>query len=137
MALSNPPRPTSRMRPRPKPVQGGFTLAEVLVALAVLAIALAAVLGVTSQSIKTTIDLRDRTLAMWLAQDRLTLHQLRHDWPAPDTTSGETQASGRTWYWREQVSSTPQVDIRKVEIDIRADEKKEVLAHLAGYLRRP
>jgi general secretion pathway protein I len=121
----------------PRPAQGGFTLAEVLVALAVLAIALAAVLGVTSQSVKTTISLRDRTQAMWLAQDRLTLHQLQHDWPPPDTTSGETEASGRKWYWQEQVATTPQTDIRRVEISIRADEKKEVLGHLVGYLRRP
>ncbi len=120
----------------PKHSQNGFTLAEVLVALAVLAIALAAVLGVTSQSIKTTIDLRDRTLAMWQAQDRMTLHQLQHDWLAADTTSGESQVNGRTWYWKEQISSTPQVDIRRVEIEIRADEKKEVLAHLVGYLRK-
>ncbi len=134
MALSNPLTP---MRPMPRPVQRGFTLAEVLVALAVLAIALAAVLGVTSQSIQTTVALRDRTLAMWLAQDRLTFHQLEHAWPSPDTTTGETKASGRTWYWREQVSATPQADMRKVEIDIRADEKKEVLAHLVGYLRKP
>lgn len=120
--------------PRP---QGGFTLAEVLVALAVLAIALAAILGVVSQSIQTTIALRDRTLAMWQAQDRLTLHQLLHDWPASDTTTGSTDVNGRTWFWREQVSTTPQADMRRVEIEIRADESKEVLAHLVGYLRRP
>ncbi len=134
MAPSNPPHP---MPPMPKHVQGGFTLAEVLVALAVLAIALAAVLGVTSQSIQTTIALRDRTLAMWQAQDRMTLHQLRHDWPAADTTTGESPVNGRTWYWKEQVSTTPQVDILRVEIEIRADEKKEVLGHLVGYLRKP
>jgi general secretion pathway protein I len=120
-----------------RPVQGGFTLAEVLVALAVLAISLAAILGVVSQSIHTTIALRDRTLAMWQAQDRLTLHQLQRDWPAPDTTTGNTEAGGRTWFWHEQVSTTPQADMRRVEIEIRADETKEVLAHLVGYLRRP
>lgn len=119
------------------PAQRGFTLAEVLVALAVLAIAMAAVLGVMSQSIQTTVALRDRTLAMWLAQDRLTLQQLQRVWPSPDTLTGETRAYGRTWYWREQVSATPQADMRRVEIDIRADETKEVLAHLVGYLRRP
>ncbi len=120
-----------------RPVQRGFTLAEVLVALAILAIALAAVLGSTSQAIQTTIALRDRTQAMWLAQDRLTFLQLERAWPSPDTTTGETEASGRKWFWREQVSSTPQADMRKVEIDIRLDETKEVLAHLVGYLREP
>ena len=130
MARSKFPSPMSR------PAQGGFTLAEVLVALAVLAIAMAAILGVVSQSIRTTIALRDRTEAMWLAQDRLTLHQLQRDWPAPDTTSGVVEVRGRQWYWREQVSTSPQADIRRIELDIRAAENKENLAHLIGYLRK-
>jgi general secretion pathway protein I len=130
MARSNRPCPMH------KSPQAGFTLAEVLVALAVLAIALAAVLGVVSQSIHTTVALRDRTQAMWLAQDRLTLHQLQHDWPALDTTTGVTEDGGRKWYWREQVSSSPQTEMRRIEIEIRESENKEVLAHLAGYLRR-
>ncbi len=130
MARSKSPSPMSR------PTQGGFTLAEVLVALAVLAIAMAAILGVVSQSVHTTVALRDRTQAMWLAQDRLTLHQLQRDWPAADTTSGVTEAYGREWYWREQVSTLPQTDLRSVAIDIRAAENKENLAHLVGYLRK-
>ena len=130
MARSKSPSPMSR------PTQGGFTLAEVLVALAVLAIAMAAILGVVSQSVRTTIALRDRTEAMWLAQDRLTLHQLQRDWPAPDTTSGVVEVRGRQWYWREQVSTSSQADIRRIELDIRAAENKENLAHLIGYLRK-
>ena len=129
MARSKSPSPMSR------PTQGGFTLAEVLVALAVLAIAMAAILGVVSQSVRTTIALRDRTEAMRLAQDRLTLHQLQRDWPAPDTTSGVVEVHGRQWYWREQVSTSPQADIRRI-LDIRAAENKENLAHLIGYLRK-
>lgn len=130
MARSKSPSPMSR------PSQGGFTLAEVLVALAVLAIAMAAVLGVVSQSVHTTVALRDRTEALWLAQDRLTLHQLQRDWPSPDTTSGVVEVYGREWYWREQVSTSQQADIRRIEIDIRAAENKENLAHLIGYLRK-
>lgn len=130
MARSKSPSPMSRAS------QGGFTLAEVLVALAVLAIAMAAILGVVSQSVHTTVALRDRTVAMWLAQDRLTLHQLQRDWPSPDTTSGVVEVSGRQWYWREQVSTSQQADMRRIEIDIRAAENKENLAHLVGYLRK-
>lgn len=119
-----------------RPTQGGFTLAEVLVALAVLAIAMAAVLGVVSQSVGTTTALRERTEAMWLAQDRLTLHQLQRDWPSPDTTNGVVSVNGREWYWREEVTPSPQAEMRRIAIDIRAAENKESLAHLVGYLRK-
>ena len=122
--------------PMRRPTQGGFTLAEVLVALAVLAIAMAAVLGVVSQSVRTTTALRERTEAMWLAQDRLTLHQLQRDWPSPDTTNGVVSVNGREWYWREEVTPSPQVEMRRIAIDIRAAENKESLAHLVGYLRK-
>jgi len=46
----------------PARTQNGFTLVEVLVALAVLTIALAAVMRALSQSIDTSASLRDRNL---------------------------------------------------------------------------
>jgi general secretion pathway protein I len=115
----------------------GFTLIEVLVALAVLAIALAAVMRVVAQSGDTAIALRDRTQAMWVAQDRLREHQLQRDWPAADTRSGVSQFAGREWQWREQVIVTPLKELRRVEIDISAGEGRETLAHLVGFLRDP
>ncbi len=116
----------------------GFTLIEILVALAVLAIALAAVMRAIGQNIDTSVALRDRTMALWVAQNRLALHQLQHDWPAADTTEGDTEMAGRDWHWRQQVAATPDPDLRRIEIDVRAAPNgKEVLAHLVGFLRRP
>ena len=129
--------PLSRHNPKPDHAQRGFTLAEVLVALVVLAVALTAVLGVVGQSARTAADLRERTEAMWLVQDRMTLHQLARDWPDADTYTGDTETNGRKWYWREQVSTTPNTEIRRIEIEVRAVEGREALAQLAGYLRRP
>jgi general secretion pathway protein I len=129
--------PLSRSNLKSDRAQRGFTLAEVLVALAVLAVSLAAVLGVVGQSARTAVDLRDRTEAMWLAQDRLTEHQLKRDWPDADTTTGDSETNGRKWYWREQVTTTPNTEMRRIEIEVRAVEGREVLARLAGYLRRP
>ena len=129
--------PLSRHNPKSDSTQRGFTLAEVLVALVVLAVALTAVLGVVGQSARTAVDLRERTEAMWLVQDRMTLHQLARDWPDADTTTGDTEINGRKWYWREQVSTTPNTEIRRIEIEVRAVEGREALAQLAGYLRRP
>jgi len=115
----------------------GFTLIEVLVALAVLAIALAAVMRAVAQSADTAIALRDRTQAMWVAQDRLREHLLQRDWPSPDTRSGVSQFAGREWQWREQVLATPLKELRRIEIDITAVEGKETLARLVGFLRDP
>ena len=118
--------------------QGGFTLAEVLVALVVLTVALSAIMHTVAQSAQTSIALRDRAQALWVAQDRLTLHQLRRDWPGLDTATGHDEVNGRQWYWREKVTSSEGgPDLRLVDVEIRATEDGQVLAHLLGYLRRP
>jgi general secretion pathway protein I len=116
----------------------GFTLVEVLVALAVLAIALTAVMRVTAQSIDTSFALRERNLATWVAQNRLALHRLENRWPAVDTIDGDSEFADRTWYWRERVSTTPQANIRRIEIAIRSNaDDRAALARLVGYLRKP
>jgi len=114
----------------------GFTLVEVLVALAVLAIALAGIMRVTSQAISTSYTLRERNLALWVAQNRLVMHQLKRDWPDTDTVDGDAEMAGVKWFWREQVSATPQKDMRRIEISVRRTaDSKDSLVNLAGYLR--
>ena len=116
--------------------QRGFTLVEVLVALAVLAIALTAVMRTMAQAIDATATLRERHVALWLAQNRLAEHQMRRDWPAADTKDGDTEIGGEKWFWREQVSTTPEATIRRIEITIRRQAGSEdTQARLVGYLR--
>jgi general secretion pathway protein I len=127
---------SSQLRPS-HPEQTGFTLAEVLVAVAVLAIALAAVMRVTAQSAGTASEVRDRMQGLWVAEDRLALQQMRHDYPPPDTKSGDTDWFGRKWYWTDKIQTTQVVGIRRIEIEIRADEKGTVFGHVVGLLREP
>lgn len=114
----------------------GFTLVEVLVALAVLAIALSAVLRTMGQAIDATTTLRERNTALWVAQNRLVEHQMRRDWPAADTKDGEAEIGGIKWFWREQVSTTPEPRIRRIEITVRRiADSQNTQARLVGYLR--
>lgn len=115
----------------------GFTLVEVLVALAVLAIALAAVLHAMGQAIDLTAGLRDRTLALWVAEERATLHQLKQEWPSLDTSEGTMEFAGREWRWLERTASTPITDFRRTDIEIYAAGSKDRLATVAVFLRKP
>jgi general secretion pathway protein I len=111
---------------------------EVLVALAVLTIALAAVMRAMSQSIDTSASLRDRTIAMWVAQNRLTTHQVTRAFPALDTTEGDAEMAGRAWRWREEVKPAPdEPDMRQVHIEVRAASGEQPLARLVGFLTKP
>lgn len=118
------------------PTGKGFTLVEVLVALAVLAVALAAVSRVTALAIDTSAALRSRTLALWVAQDRLVSHQMQRLWPAIASTDGETEYAGRRFVWREQVMSTPLPGTRRIVIEVRAAPGEEALAELTGYVQQ-
>ncbi len=106
-------------------------------AIAILAVALAAGIGLVSQSINTSAGLRDRTLALWVAQDRLREHQLLRDWPSPDTRSGTSTLGGRDWSWREQVIATAMPKMRRIEIEVQDSAGRGTLAHLTGFLREP
>ena len=121
-------------------LETGFTLIEVLVALAVLTIALAAVMRALSQSIDTSASLRDRTVAMWVAQNRLVTHQiqLQRGLPALDTTEGDVEMAGHKWLWREEVKAAPgEPAMRQIHIEVRATTSPQPLARLIGFLAQP
>jgi general secretion pathway protein I len=114
----------------------GFTLIEVMVALVVLAVALAAVIRLLGQSADGAMALRDRTLARWVAEDRLTRHALMRDWPAIDNIEGEAEMGGRTFKWREQVSATQVERLRRIDVTV-LDEKGASLVLMTGFASRP
>ena len=116
--------------------QRGFTLLEVLAALAIVAFGLAALWKGLGQGIAVTQGLPDRVMARWVAQDRLVLRQARGDWPDTRTYDGETEMGGRTWFWEEQVSTTDSERLRRVTVSVGASEEDPSLVSLEGYVHR-
>lgn len=127
-------------RPMVRPGAAGFTLIEVLVALAILAVALGAAMRVAGSSVATAVELKQRSLALWVAQDRLAAHRvrgMRGEWSPPGSGEGETIQAGLIFRWRETVAATPHADFRRIEIRVSAGAGGDrVLVDLAGYLPR-
>ncbi|MFC4277846.1 type II secretion system minor pseudopilin GspI [Achromobacter aloeverae] len=71
------------MRHAPRRPQGGFTLIEVLVALAIIAVALAAALRATGVLAQNNHALRDKTLALVAAENRMAELRLSQVLPDP------------------------------------------------------
>lgn len=130
-------RPPRKSVMTPRKHCAGFTLIEVIVALAVLAIALAAVMHAISQAVDISASLRDRSIALWVAQDRLALHRMRRDWPAISNIEGTTEMAGEVWRWREKVVTTPVADLRRIEVEVRDATGEDVLVRLVGFVRNP
>ena len=69
-----------------------------------------------AQSADGATLLKQRTLALWVAQNRLAAAQLATPWPALGTREGEAVQAGTRFVWRENVSGTPNPSFRKIEI---------------------
>ncbi len=115
--------------------QNGFTLIEVLVALVILAITMAAISRTAGSSIRHVDALRARVVADWVAQNRLALHQARGDWLPTGIQTGEEAQAGQTYPWREEVVATPNPTLRRIVVNVYApDDARLSLRELTGYL---
>lgn len=113
----------------------GFTLLEVLVALAILAIAMAAVSRTANSSVQHVEALRARIVANWVAQDRMALHQARSDWLPTGSTSGQETQAGVDYPWQEQVTATPNPTMRRIVVSVYdPKDRQHVLREITGYL---
>lgn len=113
----------------------GFTLVEVLVALAILAVALAAGFRSVAQSAESATALKSRTLALWVAQNRLAAAQLEAPAPAVGEQNGSEAQAGVTFSWHITISGTPNPAFHKIEISVAdASTPDYVLTRLVGYL---
>jgi general secretion pathway protein I len=114
----------------------GFTLLEVLVALALLALTFAAALGATARTASDTAYLRDKTLATWVASNELTRVSLVGDWPAPGVRRGSSPMAGREWNWELRIVATADQDVHRLELTV-GDAEGSPMVQLVGYLARP
>ncbi len=113
----------------------GFTLLEVIVALAVIAFSLAAAASAVSNSAGTASSLQQRTYAHWVAMNKMTELHATKKWPSTSTTKGSTLMARHEWFWSVKVSKTPNQKIRRVDVRVRADENDESpLVTLTGFI---
>ena len=113
----------------------GFTLIEVLVALAIVSIALMSALRAAGQGTSNVDELRSRLLAGWVAENRLAEHRARADWLPLGIQRGTSSEGGLDFAWREEVIATPNAAFRRVDVRVFATaEESHSLAHLAGFI---
>ena len=125
---------TDRRRAR----AAGFTLVEVLVALAIVSIALLAALRAAAQSTTSTGELRARLLAGWVAENRLAEHRARGAWLPLGIQRGGEREAGIEFAWREEVIATPHPAFRRIDVFVSAvPEESRALAHFTGFVVNP
>jgi len=100
------------MRVRYQPARAGFTLIEVLVALAVAALALLALARAGSNALATQAELEQRTLALWVADNRLA--ELR---------------------WQSLIQPAPGGALWRIDVVVLDQDDSPLLTHI-GFMQR-
>jgi general secretion pathway protein I len=97
----------------------GFTLVEVLVALVIVAAGASAVLSSLNSAAVSTVYLRDKTFARWIADNRIAETRLATNAPQNGKTEGEVDYAGRRWQWRQQITDGQFPGLRRVDVSVR------------------
>jgi len=114
----------------------GFTLIEILVALVVLAIGLSAAWSSLGAATDETVSLREKVLARWVAEDRLTQLELKGEWPALDTKEGDATMGDRKFHWIQDTEVTPVMKLRRVVVSVVPPGGKVPLVTLTGFVEQ-
>jgi len=118
----------------------GFTLLEVLVALAVLALSMGAVIKATSDYTNNQSYLRDRTMALWVARNVLVQFQVDKEWPKVGERKGTQEMGNREWRWLAVTSQTDEAELRRLDVEvfhIDSEDDELPLSVLSGFLVQP
>jgi general secretion pathway protein I len=115
----------------------GFTLVEVLVALMIIALGLAALMTAISTTANASGYLRDKALAQWIALNRLVEVRLNLQKFGQNTDTGELDYANRHWHYDTRYFDTSFASMRRVVVRVWAGDAKakgNPLAESSGFL---
>lgn len=119
----------------------GFTLLEVMVALAIFAVVSLAVMKSAAMSVRQTTAIQERSLAWWLAEDAMTKLRVRprteSNYPAPGVSRERVRMSDIEWTLETRIETTENDQVRRVEISVHPYAREgRPAATLVGFLGR-
>jgi general secretion pathway protein I len=120
---------------RPRQRMAGFTLIEVVVAMAIIVVVLAGLFFQINRVADTAFNLRQRTLAQWVALNRLTDFRLTGVPTVGQKPQGTIEYANAKWRWQAEVIATRiqgLVEIR-VSAALENDPKDTWLSTVEGF----
>jgi general secretion pathway protein I len=116
---------------------GGFTLIEVMVALAIIAVALGAGIRAAGALTDNAQRLADVSAAHWCAENHLTTLWLLHDFNALVDGEFPCEQLGRTYAIARKITPLPQgANYRRIDLTVRDDAGAPLLTLITTQGRR-
>lgn len=100
-----------------------MTLLEVMVAMAVFAIAGLTLMKTVNEQVVALATLEEKTFASWVADNQLVTVRLSGNWPNLSWSNGTEAMAGHTYYWRWHGVETSTPKFRAIDVEVRTEEK--------------
>ncbi len=115
----------------------GFTLIEIIIALVVISVALGAVIATTGNSVKQGAHIKDKTIALWVAQNVITDISIKKNWLSTGEKKYDVIMAGRQWFIKNNVTQTPDSNMRKMDVSVFTDQKAQnKIISLTAYIMK-
>ena len=112
----------------------GFTLIEVLVALAIVAIALGTIIAITSQDIMRVDSMQKRMFANWIAQNKLAENRLNNIKNSVGTKDGSIIYAGSEWTWEIVTSKSGIENLLRMDVSVSNANDDVSIRKLTGFV---
>jgi general secretion pathway protein I len=112
----------------------GFSLIEVLVALAILAVLASTVVLQGGSFGGQVFRLEDKSVALWIAQNAIDELRAGGNLQPDDGKSFEVEMAGREWVVRRTVATTPRAGFLRVVVDVTRQGEEGSVVTLTGFL---
>lgn len=120
-----------------KKISQGFTLIEVMLAMAIFAIAGVALVSSSNTHFTNLSHLENKMMANWVASNQLVEATLDKSWPPKNNKKGKVELAGREWFWLQKVAKTNDKNMSAVTIEVRTDQtQKSSLSSLTTYIAK-
>ncbi|WP_238132886.1 type II secretion system minor pseudopilin GspI [Vibrio cincinnatiensis] len=112
----------------------GFTLLEVLVALAIFSTAAISVIRAVTQHVNTISYLEEKTFAAMVADNQMAKVHLNAKSLAQ--REGREELAGRTWYWRVSPVKTSNSILAAFDVSVAAEAKGSPIVTVRSYVAK-
>jgi general secretion pathway protein I len=118
-----------------RPSEAGFTLIEMLVALAIFSLAALALLRLGGATAANSARLESQAMALVVARNLAVEVLTDPEPPAFGRSGGELVNGGRRWRWLRTVARSPEARIQQIEILVEGESEGRGRATLTVFRR--
>jgi general secretion pathway protein I len=115
----------------------GFTLLESMVALAIVALGMMAVHTQLNRFVISAVITEEKTLASWIASNKLTELSVATTWPEIGTSDDEVEFAQRDWQLEIEISETQVENLRRADVRVFLSQDPDRLIHTLSALIEP